>query len=76
MSEPDDQHDRIQTGRKPGRRWYLLLLLGLLLLLELLLLGCTLVAYNQGPVEIRDSDSHDAKGTNGARTLDVTISPR
>jgi hypothetical protein len=39
--------------------------------------GCTVIAFNRGPVEVSEKDSHDATGeSNRAHTFDVNISPR
>lgn len=50
--------------------------------LLVLLVGCTLIAFNRAPVEVMDRDSHDAGGSGGTnggppnRTWDMNISPR
>ena len=40
------------------------------------IIGCTFIAFNKGPVDARDADSHDAIGTNKASSFDVNFSPR
>ena len=47
-----------------------------LCLVVLLVVGCTVIAFNKGDVDARDEDSHNAQGTNKASTFDVNFSPR
>lgn len=51
-------------------------LLAVALYLMQMMLGCTVIAFNKGDVTTSEKDSHDAEGTNNARTVDVNIDPR
>jgi outer membrane biogenesis lipoprotein LolB len=46
-----------------------------LALVALILVGCTIIAFNSAPVTTTQKDSHNAQGTN-VHTFDTTISPR